>query len=297
MKLDKMLIVLALFAASCTKGEECVDCETDGDADTDTDSDSDTDTDTDTDSDTDSDVEPWEPIAVAFELETGWNAETGAFVNSSFDGVDYYPPIVTLTFADQEFFAAESEEDKDAHDCVVIAEYYYVEGDFETRDYDTDELLPHWTAYDGFIEFTTEYFESDDPENNCTNWDVEEFAGGDPVETFSGMHLGFAYGPMSDYLIDSWDPTTYDEYGPSMFTQFVAVNHPDDSFVGYNWNTGLLWEMDLEAGLVTSDEEGYLIPATDFAVGGYTTGNAYWYEDFPNLDMTNLKDNVPTIPE
>ncbi len=286
--------LLPLLSLACGPKEEDYVTVSEEDADTDTDADSDADSDTDTDTDT----EPayFEPAAVGFELYSGWNAEFGQLSDFTFDaGKTVFPPYVEVHFANLDFFGATDADIQAANDCIVYASFVFSNAKVEAYSYEDGFSLASWGGWEGYLEFDSGNFESTDKEGNCTNWDPSIFPGGDPVETFSGMHFGVAYGGLTDYLASAWTDTTIEDYGDSMFTQFIAVNHPAGDgydFKAYDWTTGFLWEMDLDTAAVTVDDKGYLVLEDNFDRGGYTSGSAYWYEDFPNLDYSLLKEGV-----
>jgi hypothetical protein len=93
------------------------------------------------------------------------------------------------------------------------------------------------------------------------------------------------------------------------------MNHPSSEsesgyeFVGYDFNSGYFSGVDMdicadredEAGEVTEICGGWTVDEDDsFAPGnhnvdvgsrhGYFQSSAWWYEDFPNLDLSLMKD-------
>ncbi len=294
--MHRVILSLSVLFLACGPKEEDYVTVSEADAD----ADADTDTDADSDADTDTDPVYFEPAAVGFELYGGWNAETGDLIPYSLDeGKTLYSPFVLLSFANIDYFSATSADDQAANDCLVYATFTYANADVQAYLYDDPDggSLGTWSGWEGSVEFDEGAFEADDIEGNCTNWDPAIYPGGGPIETFSGMHLGIAYGGFTDYLAEAWTETTIEDYGDFMFTQFIAVNHPDGAggydFKAYDWTTGFMWEMDTDNGNVSIDDKGNLTGASDFDVGGFTYGAAYWFEDFPNLDMSLLKEGVP----
>ena len=150
-------------------------------------------------------------------------------------------------------------------------------------------------------------------DDRCLDWED-----GDPAELFHGMHFGLGFGPLSSYMTaqyedsDGWDVET-DPY--SYFTMYTAMNHPSEEealgwdFVGYDFTSGLFVEVDRYSctydpgfevcGEVqidpSTDGSGYVYRTGDFRedVGerfAFVTGSAWWYEDFPNLDLDLMKE-------
>jgi len=135
---------------------------------------------------------------------------------------------------------------------------------------------------------------------------------------FQGMHLGIGLGPMSSYMTETYEAADWwePESDPfSYLSMYVAMNHPDDeatsgyNFVGYDFNTAYYAEVDMDecmenldeetgevlgttCGGIVVDEDGYLVPGNhNVDVGSRTafiSASAWWYEDFPNLDLEIL---------
>lgn len=260
--------------------------------DADVDADTDTDADADADADADTDADYFVPAALGFHINSGWDTRSGALVHYSLDGVAFAVPIAVLTFASLDYFYTTDLAERDAYDCTVSCPLTVEATNLATLDYPTGASLPSWTAWAGSIEVRHAYFERDDAEGNCSNFDPDDYPGGDPTEVFDGMHFGVAFGPLSDFLVDGWDKTELEELGPSAFTMFIAVNHPDETgghtLEGFNWTTGLLFEMDT-SGVVTVKDEAF-VSEMDVESGGFVMGRPYWFEDVPNLDFGILKD-------
>ena len=114
-----------------------------------------------------------------------------------------------------------------------------------------------------------------------------------------------------------WDPATSPN---AYFTMYTAMNHPNSEatsgydFVGYDFSTGLYVEVDKDTcvdvdfedgssetvcGKVeldpSEDGTGYVYRTADFREDqgsrfAFIVGNAWWYEDFPNLDLNLMKE-------
>jgi len=155
-------------------------------------------------------------------------------------------------------------------------------------------------------------------DDRCLDWED-----GAPLDLFNGMHFGLGFGPLSSYMTtqmesyDWWDSDT-DPY--SYFTMYTAMNHPSDDessgydFIGYDFSTGLYVEVDEDACVdvdyddgttetvcgrfkiaPSEDGTGYVYRTADFREDegsrfAYVVGNAWWYEDFPNLDLDMMKE-------
>ena len=133
------------------------------------------------------------------------------------------------------------------------------------------------------------------------------------LNLFQGMHFGFGLGPWSTYMTETsadwedWD----DEVDPYFYLSgYIAMNHPNSEtelgydFVGYDFNSGIYSGVDMDlcadredaegevttiCGGLTVDDEGYYEKGNhNVDVGmrhGYFQSSAWWYEDFPNLDL------------
>jgi hypothetical protein len=126
---------------------------------------------------------------------------------------------------------------------------------------------------------------------------------------------------FADY--DWWDPDT-DAF--SYFSMYTAMNHPNDEsasgydFVGYDWNSAFYVDADSSVcqdlvdeeteevygeacGLVSviEGEDGPVYGAGNFNVDvgnryAYVQGGAWWYEDFPNLDLSIMGEGYDDGP-
>ena len=106
----------------------------------------------------------------------------------------------------------------------------------------------------------------------------------------------------------------------SYFTQYISINHPNEDggykFIGYDWTSSIFVAADSEecAELESTDPDGNPVSeeycglveteevdgGTNYVFGdvydvvnpqyGYVQGSAWWYEDFPNLDLDIMKD-------
>jgi hypothetical protein len=117
---------------------------------------------------------------------------------------------------------------------------------------------------------------------------------------FQGAHFGYGWGPLTPYLQKQWTQKTIDEYGPSMVASYIAINDATGAWVGEDWTTGFLWEWDPVLEELVADANNYLIPidASGTPAGanlpeGYMRSFAYWYQDFPLMDFSNLTDGAP----
>jgi hypothetical protein len=154
--------------------------------------------------------------------------------------------------------------------------------------------------------------------DRCADWEGADY------NLFHGMHYGVGFGDLSSELSERFDGYTWwdSEVDPySYFTMYTAMNHPNEEsalgydFVGYDFSSGLYISVDESVCVEVEDAEGevtevvcgqyeiepsedgsgFVYKTADFRedIGSryaYVSGNASWYEDFPNLDLTQLKE-------
>ena len=306
MQFKKWLLLSALFgfSAGCG-GEEAVDTN-DGTDTTDTQDENSTDTD----DDVEQEAPPLEPVAVGFEFDGILKAD-GALssYNMMIDGtLTPWGPYMILTFADMEFFSAQTSEDQEGHYCIALATldgFTKRETDFPTKSLGEDALAyPEnadlWISYGGQIAIAGD---------TCENVAEGEYGAGaaDMLAAFDGAYIGLGFGAPTPYLTNGYASSTdadvqayYETYGPAMMTQYIAMNDADGNWIGEDWSLASLYEWDAEKEELKADAEGILIPIdvsaipqTDLLPEGYVRTSASWYQDFPLLDFTNLED-APT---
>ncbi len=285
--LASVLSLLSLTA--CGDKDQGIGEEADADTDADTDADADADTDVDTES-------YFEPVAVGFKYYGGWDSSTGNLENYLYNGKEY-GGYVLMILADIDYFSATDEAGQEGHVCEIYTSYYHDSASLTAETYDYGdgggESVSLWDAWEGGLYFDESYMLSD----ACWDLDPEIYTDGMPVEMFNGIHFGFGFGPISQSLIDLFGDS-YADYEDSLFGIYQAVNHPDGSggydFIAYDWSYSNLYEWDNDTHEISVDDKGYLVPANigDPNPQGYVSSGTYWYEDFPNLDLTMLQDGA-----
>jgi len=281
------LIFLAAAAVGCgTKDDTATWDDTEADADTDADSDTDTDADT--------DVSYFEPVAVGFEYVGGVDFENEELLNYDYDdGNGERPYFVRLTFAETDFFGASS-EDQLQYQCEAYAAFVYDTADLECQTYETKAAGDTFVTFTGTLEFAADNMSGE----NCTAFDPAEWTDGMPVDRFSGMQFGLGFGPVTDYLLGPYqdDAESLEIISKSSWASYVGMKHPasgaggEPTFIGYDWTVALAFDWDIETGIVTSEEDGSLeFIEVENQTNAYVQSTAYWYEDFPNLDLDDLK--------
>lgn len=233
------------------------------------------------------------PAAIGFEVASGWDPTTGELVTLNLDEDSPVPPSVILRFASAEYFAESDPDVRDALECTVLARLDVAPGTFDVTGQEDGAPLEVWDAWVGTATFDAGGLEDDEPA--CHAIDPEAVPDGDLIGTFSGMKLGLAFGPLTEYAGVIWDPDDVAAYPETIFTQAVAINHPDGagvSFVGHDWSSAILYQVDPETLTPVFDGDGYAVPATSRDGVGLAVGHARWLEDFPLLDLGLLKEGA-----
>ena len=191
-------------------------------------------------------------------------------------------------------------------------------------------IVAPWASYEGYLAILESSLS-----DRCYELDPAQWTDGTPVEVFNEMHFGISFGELSTYMSEQYaesaaeDPD-FAEYWEtaqySYFTQYIAMNHPNADepsgydFIAYDWTTSLYIESDKDVCEDIVDEEGTVVETvcgkfvieegdtpgsyqyvfadvTDTTSDrfGYVSGSAWWYEDFPNLDLTLLKEGIPEM--
>ena len=282
--------------------------------------------------------EPLEPAAIGFEYSGIWN-EAG---NDGAGSLDAYlfpdlnnenegnpfalANLVTVTLASVEYFSLGSgatDEERDFETCTVLADFAYSPANLLAQDFDWTsgvgglENVELWQSFEGTL-----VFRLDSASDRCA-----ELAEGNSLEDFDGMRFGIGMGPLSTYMTDEFTSTDWwaddaDAQG-SYHTQYIAVNHPADTdlgynFVAYDWTSAIMVAVDPEScvdastgEVITSDVEsetkvcGEVLTVEEDGAANYdladqnenfgsrqvyVQGSSWWYEDYPNLDLSLMKE-------
>ena len=171
-------------------------------------------------------------------------------------------------------------------------------------------LVDEWTAWEGGL-----LINEASMDERCADWEGADY------NQFHGLHYGLGFGDLSSFMTDELTDTDWwdDEVHPhTFFTMYTAMNHPNEEsangydFVGYDFTRAQYAEVDESVCADFPAEEGeeaetvcgafviewtdetetsYYYEAGDFRenVGeryAFVSGSAWWYEDFPNLDLS-----------
>ena len=230
---------------------------------------------------------------------------------------------VTVTITSAAYFSSDlTDEEKELEQCTVFAWFDSTPANLLVDDYDWENYAAGletytaetWQSFEGILVFNL-----DSASDRCAELDE-----GYSLDTFDGMHFGLSFGGLSDHMtaeLESSDWWADDaEAQNSYFTQYISINHPNEDggykFIGYDWTSSIFVAADSEecaelegtdadgnpvseeyCGLVETEEvdggASYVFGDVYDVVNpqyGYVQGSAWWYEDFPNLDLDIMKD-------
>ena len=236
-----------------------------------------------------------DPAAVGFELDAVHMADGTLAGYTGFDSNGNpveVPPTMFLTFASAAFFDASDQATQDAESCIAY-------GSFDVAPMTSNQIPTNgtallWGSYEGAlsIEFTT-----------CQGVVDPALWGENAVDLltpFEGAHIGYGFGPLTTYLEDQWGADSLTEYDGKLFANYIAINDANGDWIGQDWTSAILFEWDAETGELVADDDSYLIPIDISATPpgarlpeGYLRSFAYWYQDFPLMDFSNLTDGAP----
>jgi len=244
----------------------------------------------------------------------------------------YQEPYVKLTIANIEFFS-EGAGDANENVCELYADFIHQSDVIPAHYYDWDnppgtgDQIAPWTSYHGYL-LLTGY----NPNTSCTNINdgfsfVLDEAAQSMSSVFHSMHFGISFGDLSPFFEEkypewyaNWYQGDTDADGEddniqlwnarqdSYFSHFISVNHPAQNeagyeFLGYDWNSATFFGVEDDGTTQTEpcfgDDASECFVFTDASTPGarygLTMGDAYWYEDYPNLDFNLLGEGAPAI--
>jgi hypothetical protein len=233
--------------------------------------------------------------------------------------------IVQVTLASTAYFSLGSDatdEQRENETCTVYAWFDNAPANLLADDFNWDTGVggmetystDSWQGFEGML-----IFNLDSASERCS-----QLAEGHSLDTFDGMHFGLIFGGLSSHMTSEFESTDWwadeTDLQASYFTQYIAMNHPSAdggyTFIGYDWTSSIYVDADPEqcASYEYEDAEGNVVSEevcgmvlteevegqTNYALGdvydvvnpryGYVQGSAWWYEDYPNLDLDIMKD-------
>ena len=283
--------------------------------------------------------EPLVPAAIGFELSAIWNeaandgaGELAPYLYPDLGNTNGGIPLalssgVTVTLASVDYFGLgqnATDEDRAMESCSVFADFAYSPANLLAQEFDwtggvgsSGNNVELWNSFEGTL-----VFRLDSASDRCAELDE-----GHSLDTFDGMRFGIGFGPLSPYMTGEFESTNWWaddlEAQGSYFTQYIAVNHPSDNSLGYDfiafdWTSSIMVNVDtekcvdLESGevvtadpesttqvcgeIMTVEEDGgsnYDLADQNENIGSrnvYVQGSSWWYEDYPNLDLSLMKE-------
>lgn len=243
----------------------------------------------------------FEPVAVGFEYIGGLGGSGEVLPFSIDGGSTLLNPLLILRFGSVEFFRTSSETGQDLNSCELVFVFRAQPSPLQipnrngvllsqTYDIATPTNPDDWfTTCDGTFQADGDGYP--DPEN----WGKD---GMGLIDKFLGAHVAISFGPFTPYLEDAFATPLDDEVRPEFFAMYIAINDKAGNFILEDWTIARTFEWDPSTGVVSETDEGFLvgIDATfdnGFLPTAYVQTDAYWYQDFPLLDLDNLKDGAP----
>lgn len=220
------------------------------------------------------------PVAMGITFRGGMSSD-GALVPVSFVGDAPYGPVLSVAFVGAGYAAG------DATDIC------WVDGTFAPPellcDLPTDDRQDVWRSYEGTFAVVAD---------GCAGrLDAAVWGPGgttDLIAAIDGMHVGIGFGWMTDTLEATWSTEALDAWGDNLFAMYVAIHHPDGSFVGEDWSSALSWAWDEQTGLLLTDPAGFPYPNEPWRFprgsmsAGYIDSYPAWFEPFTDLDFALL---------
>lgn len=235
----------------------------------------------------------FDPVAVGFEFSGGILPD-GELTNYVFDPYEILGGVL-ITFASKEFFGAADAKEQAQYSCAMFAPLIGP-ALVPPNQIPNDDAVALYSSYEVAL--------AADPKRSDCAGRVDPKVWGANAENllqpWVGAHFGLGFGPMTDYLRDGWSKDTLDTYGNFMVASYIAINNASGTWIGEDWTTTFVWEWDPVTQTPSADDKGFLIgvDVSTLAPGNrlptaFLDSNAYWYQDFPLLDFSNLTDGAP----
>ena len=247
------------------------------------------------------------PAAVGFEFDGVWDGAELRGPNYTDDAGDVQEllPLVLVTFADEAYFSSTDADDQEQfHSCEFYATFSAVAGTSELAIDGSDTV---WTQFDTTLSMLDGQWDFDS--ESCATKLNPALWGDDGVDlqsSFINIHFGIGFGPMTDYLAEAWQDDDGEwasdaiaDIAPAFFAMHIAINDDAGTFELFDWTTAYAFEWDDVTGEpeLNEDETEYVqhdMTSETSLPPVYIRSSAYWYQDFPLLDLSNLGDGRPT---
>ena len=274
-------------------------------------------------------LEPLEVVAVGFEFLGSWDQNTAELGGWTLDDGTPRDGVVLVHFTNMDFFS-EGAGDDDENICSLNALFVNQAAVLDAQEYPWDNppsnsgMYPldgvsasTWAGFEGYLTFDGTTATPDSCGRILDERVITVTDDGNSVFPMDGMHFGISYGALteehesrlSEAYTDSDLGDYFDTYREAFVSQYIHINHPDASsdegydFTGYDWNyarlAGLNEDETLSVVPCEWDEtlECYDLIPYDGAQNVFSVSDAFWYEDFPNIDFDILQLGVPDMTE
>ena len=260
-----------------------------------------------------------DPAAVGFEFDGVFDgANLGGYMTpDGAGGLVELPPLVLVTFANIDFFSATTEEDQLRNSCEAFATFDVIAGESLLVPASMDgESVQVWNHFETSLSIIpgSWQFEGDTPsDDGCAfalDSDLWGDGGSELLNSFTTFRFGIGFGPLTEYLQSAWQDEagewaneTIEELSVGMMTSYIAINDAEgandstEAFEGFDWTTSVAFELDDTTGELVADEEGLLqvidVTGANETPVSYIRSFAYWYQDFPLLDLDDMGTGRP----
>ena len=250
----------------------------------------------------------FEPAAVGFEYWGGLGSQGELLPFSEDDGASFLEPFLRMRFGSEAYFMTADDLEQERNSCEIVAVLQPLPTQLQIPNRNDAEL---WQSYDfavttdpaRFAHSCGEPFDEDaDGYPTRENWGED---GQDLIDKFLGAHVAIAFAPMTEYLqgafenAGGFDQLPEDQQNAA-FAMYIAINDKGGNFVAEDWTIGYTFEWDEET-MIAPFDNGSLTFKPAETVDGWLTSSyvrsfAYWYQDFPLMNLDNLKDGAPSQP-
>jgi hypothetical protein len=273
-------------------------------------------------------IEPLEAVAIGFEYIGTWDQNNASLGGWTFDSGEAADAYMMVHITNMDFFSSGAGDDNE-NICTLIATFINQPAVLDAQEYPWDNPPSNssqypldgtsaatWGGFEGYLTFLGF---SNDTSDTCSRLEDERIYTvtdeGYADITIEGMHFGLSYGALTaeheSRLSESYENSdigTYFEDNKGAFvSQYIHMNHTDVNaadgfdFTGYDWNYARLAAVNTDGtiGTVPCDWDDtldcYDLVEYDGTKNVFSASDAFWYEDFPNLDFDLLTLGVPEI--
>jgi hypothetical protein len=271
---------------------------------------------------------PLEAAAIGFEYIGTWDQNNASLGGWTFDSGEAADAYVNVHITNMDFFSSGAGDDNE-NICTMLATFINEPAVLDAQEYPWSNPPSNasqypldgtsaatWGGFEGYLTFLGF---SSDTSDTCARLEDERIYTvtdeGYAVITIEGMHFGLSYGALTaeheSRLSESYETSQIGDYfedNKSAFvSQYIHINHSDVNatdgfdFTGYDWNYARLAAVNTDGtiGTVPCDWDDtldcYDLVEYDGTKNVFSASDAFWYEDFPNLDFDILNLGVPEL--